>query len=164
MMKSVGEVAALCPCSADTRVMWRAAHEADSPIEARPQPHANRARGTTSATSRCALRYATWICIVQEGASDPSSSHLVTPSLRAVRSSVLPTVAASVPPCVPAAAPFAPTPTVAAVAPAPAPAKARKTSNAATHNALDNKNFASSSHRHFHSCECQSHVRSLTLT
>ena len=56
-MKSVGEVAALCPCSADTRVMWRAAHGADSPIEARPQPHANRARGTTSATSRRALRY-----------------------------------------------------------------------------------------------------------
>src|SRR5712691_10861293 len=36
-------------------------------------------------------------------------------------------------------------------------AKACKTSNAATHNASDNKNFASSSHRHFHSCECQSH-------
>ncbi len=40
-----------------------------------------------------------------------------------------------------------------------ASAKAHKTSNAGTHNALDNKNFASSSHHHFHSCEYQSHLR-----
>ena len=74
---------------------------------------------------RChAAPSATWICIIQEGASDPSSSPLAIPSLRAIRSSVLPTVAASVPPCVPAAAPFVPTPIVAVAAPAHAPAPA----------------------------------------
>ncbi len=71
---------------------------------------------------RHAAPSATWICIVQEGASNPSSSPLAIRSLRAIRSSILPTVAASVPPCVPAAAPSVPTPIVAAAAPAHAPA------------------------------------------
>jgi len=92
-------------------------HEADSPVEERPQPHANRARRHElgDVTPRPPLRGFASSEKVLATPPPPLPSQHSAPS-------VLPTVAVSVPPCVPA--PSEPVPIVAAAIPGPAPAPA----------------------------------------